>query len=141
MNRLGILVFLICPMAFAGPTATTATQTETPLTVCKNLVDSTIKKDFESVKKMSIGMPDHSQGKTAAAGFDKMHKTEWSKLEKLTCTSETIANDRAFVQAQADGGTRLIPFVKTETGWKFDGKTYMSFYGPGHGVHGAKGKM
>jgi hypothetical protein len=143
MNRLGILVFLLCPMAFAGTTPTTPTTptTGTPLEACKSLVDATVKKDFESVKKLSVGMPSHGTDKSKEAGFDKMHKEYMSKLEKLSCTSEVVANDHAFVQAEAEGGTRLIPFLKTETGWKFDGKTYMSFYGGAHGHHDGKGKM
>ena len=61
-------------------------------------------------------------------------------LERYHYLQSTFLKTKdGFVQAESEGGTRLIPFVKTETGWKFDGKTYMSFYGYG-GKHGQKNK-
>jgi hypothetical protein len=156
MKHLALVLLLVSPLAIAGPTTkttatttttttttTATTGTETPLTVCKNIVDSAIKKDFDGVQKWSLtGGPKHKEMKNEK-GFEKMHKDNMSTLEKITCATEVVAEDRAFVEANTDTGKRLIPFVKTEAGWKFDTKTYMSFYdfGGKHGKHGKKGKM
>jgi hypothetical protein len=63
--------------------------------------------------------------------FEKMHKDHWAQLKELSCGTEIVTNDRAVIEAKTTEQSRLIPFVKTEEGWKFDAKTYMSFYGFG----------
>lgn len=137
MKIFAMIAILAGQFAFAGTTTETTTAT-TPLSVCKNLVELTLKKDFAGVQNLSTAFGPH-HGKSKGAHFDKMHKENWSKLEKLSCTTETVANDHAFVEAQSEAGARLIPFVKTEAGWKFDMKTYMSFYHFG-ADHAQKGK-
>jgi hypothetical protein len=50
------------------------------------------------------------------------------RLQDLSCANEVIAQDHAMVESLSQGEKRLIPFVKTNEGWKFDMRTYRSFY-------------
>ena len=140
MKLITTLVFISFG-AHANPTATTAATTDTPLAVCKKLVEMTVKKDFAAVKDLSLHEGGMHKGKMNEKKFDKMHGENMAKLENTTCTTEMVASDRAFVTAKSTEGERFIPFVKTEAGWKFDGMTYMSFYGHGKKGHRGKGKM
>ncbi|MCM2281655.1 MAG: hypothetical protein NDI61_07395 [Bdellovibrionaceae bacterium] len=159
MKSIPVLLLLLAPIVSSAEhtsthkstrsDATSAAADATPLAVCKQLADSASKNDFESVQKHSMEMRGPGKGSKADANFRKMHQENLGQIQNLNCLAETVSEDRAFVEAEAEGGKRLIPFVKTEAGWKFDAKTYMSFYDydkkgmHGKGMHeGAKkGKM
>lgn len=116
------------------PAAAPAAAAEaSPTTACRALIDSAQKKDFAEFNKWTIG-----GGKMARKGtkarFAKMNEKYLEKLQGLTCLNESVAEDHAFVEAEAQGVKRFVPFIKTETGWKFDAMTYRAFYHhPGRG--------
>lgn len=78
--------------------------------------------------------------KATKGNFQKMQSQYFEQLQDLECGKETVANDRAVVESTSKGEKRLVPFVKTGEGWKFDMKTYQAFYDIEHGPGGAKKK-
>lgn len=103
-------------------------KNETAISTCKSLVDKVVKKDFKSVKDMSLrpDMPKHK--KLSKKGFNEMHEDHLAELKDLKCLREMVSEDRAVVEAASEGNKRLIPFVNTDKGWKFDSGAYMAFY-------------
>jgi hypothetical protein len=79
-----------------------------------------------------------AQGQARKKGMGKMDHNYMERLKDLTCTKENIAGDHAVVEAKSEGQERLIPFVKMQDGWKFDERTYHSFY---PGPHQSKKTM
>lgn len=112
----------------ASPT-TANNSSLTPMAVCQSMAQAAKNGDFKAYQNFSFGAPQHKGNK---AGFDKMHQKYFDRLKDLSCTSENVSGNHAFVQASSQGQERLIPFKRTPDGWKFDAKTYMSFYDEGH---------
>lgn len=71
-------------------------------------------------------------------GFAKMHEQEMKRLKALVCKDEKIAEDHAWVEATSQNETRLVPFKKMDGQWKFDMRTYHSFYQPPMPSEGVK---
>ncbi len=80
--------------------------------------------------KMTTAMPERERRdiKGTKGSFQKMHAGYMDRLQDLSCGSEVIATDHAVVESESKGERRLIPFVKTNEGWRFDMGTYQSFY-------------
>lgn len=78
------------------------------------------------------GMPEghDMHGMNMEDGFKKMHEKEMERLKGLNCKEEKISGDHAWVEATSQNETRLVPFKMMEGKWKFDMKTYHSFYHP-----------
>lgn len=147
MKKLTItLVLLASTSTFAAETtATTTTETKTvtatqstPKETCMALVKAAQEQNFEAFTQLSrAGGKGMGPGNKAGSknkmkpGFDKMHTNELEKLKTLNCGAEYIADTRAFVETDSAGKTRFVPFVKEGKDWKFDTKTYMSFYETG----------
>ncbi len=86
--------------------------------------------------------PMHQAGKGKAKGkdcgtthgmnmeerFHKMHAKELERLKDLTCKEEKVVGEHAWVEAMSQKETRLVPFKMVEGKWKFDIRTYHSFY-------------
>lgn len=110
----------------------TATATSSPLQACNQLVDAAKTKDYEKASQFMMA-PSHKMGmvgkKPNKKKFEKMHQSYLNEIQNISCTEEQVAGDRAIVTATAQNQQRLIPFVQQEDGWKFDMKTYRSFYG------------
>lgn len=125
-------------LCFLG-TAPLALADDGPSEVCKKLVEAAKKDDFDAVTKLSLGEP---HGPKAKGKFHDMHDKYLGKLKDTNCGSDLTADDHAVVQADSEGKKRLIPFVKSADGWKFDAHTYMAFYmgDMHHGMHHGKGE-
>ena len=124
----------------ATPAETAANAQSSPASACKTLAESAKAKDYQAVMNLTDGLP--APGKVKGKqkqGFDKMHTQYLDKLQDLNCGQEMIAQDRAVVQADSQGQKRLVPFVRTNEGWKFDIRTYRSFYDTGM-AHGKANK-
>lgn len=139
MRRILIAAVALCGLsAWSEGTTTTTTTTETPTQVCGKLVEAAKTDNFEQFKNLSF----HYEGKKAKGKmkFGKMGTEYMSKIKGITCQTEDIAGEHAYVSAQAEGTKRFIPFVNVDGTWKFDAKTYMSMYGKMHGEmgHGKK---
>lgn len=120
-------------------------QPSSPKEVCNAIVEATKKDDFKTVQQWSYGWQHghhhqageaagkHHKGQKHSAKktekeFHSMRSQYMSKLKDMQCGSETIADDHAFVQAEAEGSKRLIPFIQKDGKWLFDAHSYMSFY-------------
>ncbi|MEQ1666375.1 MAG: hypothetical protein ABL927_13475 [Bdellovibrionales bacterium] len=138
-----ILVLSTAILANAAETKTTDTAAALPATpkaTCEALVAAAQQSNFEAFANLSLmGGPGMKMKHMKMAGhnpkmkgaFEKMHKDQLEKLKNLTCGTEHIADTRAFVETTSEGKMRYVPFVKEDTGWKFDTHTYMSFYDAG----------
>ncbi|MCS6838634.1 MAG: hypothetical protein NZ480_07275 [Bdellovibrionaceae bacterium] len=103
----------------------------TPAAVCLKLAEAAKNKRFEEFLSYTVNYERHSEKKKrkdGAARFENMHKNYFDRLKNLTCGAEHIAESNAFVEAETDGRKRFIPFVQEKGQWKFDAKTYISFY-------------
>ncbi len=102
---------------------------------CRTLVNKVIDKDFKAVQELSLkpNMPKHK--KLSKKGFNEMHEEHLAELKDLECLREMVSEDHAVVEAESEGNKRLIPFVNTDTGWKFDSGAYMAFYNYGSKKH------
>lgn len=106
----------------------TAKPASSAMASCKVIVQTAIDKDYEGIKNLSL-MPAHAKDKKLSKkGFNKMHDDYMTELKDLNCLREMTSDDHAVVEAESDGKKRLIPFVKTTEGWKFDSGAYMAFY-------------
>ncbi len=116
-------------------TTTTAKATDTPSAVCQAIVESAKNKDFEGMQKWTTDMSaHHKKMKMNKADHKKMSSQYFEKMQDLTCGKEIVAQDHAIIESESNGQKRLIPFIKKGDSWKFDVKTYHSFYGgEGHG--------
>ncbi len=128
------IVVLAGLTASAADTTTTTTTTttaigSTPTSVCQAIVDSAKSKNFEGMNKWTTAMPaHHKKMKMSKTDFAKMGSKYFEKMQDLTCGTEIMAQDHAIIESESQGQKRLIPFVKKADGWKFDLKTYHSFY-------------
>ena len=113
----------------AEPTATAVTIGSSPTSVCEALVEGTKNKNFAEVMKWTTDKSVHSK-KMKKEGFEKMGQLYFEKVQDLTCGAEIVAQDHAIVESESKGQKRLIPFIKTTDGWRFDLQTYRSFYQP-----------
>lgn len=124
---------------------------------CKNLVDAAKRNDLQAFSMWSLesGQMPQTQSRTGSESYEEggeagvmgedtsmqkqestgtqsgsqMHRQQMTQIKDLeSCGSQHIADNHAVVEAQSRGQKRLIPFVKEEGQWKFDGSTYMSFY-------------
>ena len=126
-----ILTAGIMSIAFsvqAAPKAKNTATTDNALNTCNTLVDKAVKKDFKAVSEMSLQPKMVKAEKLSEKDFNKMHEKHMGELKDLKCLREMVADDRAVVEAESEGGKRLIPFVQTSTGWKFDSGAYMALY-------------
>jgi hypothetical protein len=113
-------------------------RSESPKDVCKHLIDAAKNDDFNAVQRWTVGenqMKSDMDGQQAGMSgqsmeskFHQLHKQDMSQLKSLSCGSEKIASNHAFVEAKGQDQQRLIPFVQENGIWKFDAPTYMSFY-------------
>ncbi len=120
---------LISSTGFAEDTA--ATTGTTPLQVCGQLVEAAKADNFTTAAGLMLAP---KGGKHHAKGSPKFHKMGADYLKEIktiTCATEQIAGTRAFVTAETGAEKRLIPFVQDGGQWKFDMKTYKSFYATG----------
>jgi hypothetical protein len=77
----------------------------------------------------SKSMPGSSEN---LSGNYKFPREEMARFKDLTCSSEHIAGSHAVVEVDTKSGEkRLIPFVMERGQWKFDPRTYTSFYNIG----------
>ena len=111
--------------------SSSANSMSSPLQACNQLVDAAKNKDYERASQLML-TPKHKMGmmgkKSSKKKFNKMHENYLSEVQDISCSEEQVAGDRAFVTATTKNQERLIPFVQAEGGWKFDMKTYRSFY-------------
>jgi len=128
--------FIIIAVALTGFSAWSegetkpTTTTETPAQICGKLVEAAKADNFEQFQTLSFHYEGkHKKGKMK---FGKMGTEYMAKIKTITCGSEDIAGEHAYVSAQSEGAKRFIPFVNVEGTWKFDAKTYMSMYGKMH---------
>lgn len=136
-TKLSILTAILSFSAMAM-----AQQEGGPAQVCKSIAENAKAKNFEGVQKLTAGMPGHAKAeKKQKKGFDKMAEQYMERLQDLNCGQEVIAKDHAMVEADSKGEKRLIPFIQTEDGWKFDASTYRSFYDTREKSSKAKKKM
>jgi hypothetical protein len=118
-------------------------EAKTPKDVCNRLIEAAKKDDFSAADQYTLWNRDRMSSDQQAGtmgsskksmknkmekGFHKVHREHLSMLKNLTCGSETLAGDHAFVETDSQQGKRLIPFVQQGGQWKFDAHTYMSFY-------------
>ncbi len=121
--------------AAAGTATGTAAPTTTPTQTCNKLVEAAKSNNYESMAGL-VMTHEHGKGhgkkdgmkKPSKAKFDKMHAEYMSEIKDVTCGNEMVAGDRAVVTAESTTQKRLIPFVQADGQWKFDMKTYRSFY-------------
>lgn len=69
-------------------------------------------------------------GMNMEEGFKNMHEKEMARLKNINCKGEKIAGDHAWVEATSENESRLVPFKMVDGKWKFDMRTYHSFYHP-----------
>ncbi len=123
------------PTATQAPQASAAASSTTPTQTCNKLVEAAKSNNYESMAGL-VMTPEHGKGhgkmdgmkKPSKAKFDKMHTAYMSEIKDVTCGNEMVAGDRAVVTAESTTQKRLIPFVQADGQWKFDMKTYRSFY-------------
>jgi hypothetical protein len=125
-----------------------AKQATSPKEACEKIVEAGKKGDFNLVKQYTAGGMEHHQkdGQTdkkmenmsekSKKDFEQMRQAHMDELKDLKCSSEQTVENHAFVTAETKDGKRLIPFVKEGEGWKFDPRTYMSFYRKSMKEHG-----
>ncbi len=143
------IVFAICllavPASISLAADTTSGNAASPKTACDQIVAAAKKDDFKTVESLTAnwGMPHHGAGETAGMNPKKMesdvksaHQHHLSQLKDLSCGDEHVAGDHAVVEASSQGQKRLIPFVQVNGQWKFDARTYMSFYHRAMHEHG-----
>lgn len=116
-----------------------------PREVCDRLVQAAKKDDFALANQWTYelagSMPSESQAGTAGGeamsgqpsgspeSMNGLSREQLASFKDLNCGSERIAGDHAFVEVKGKDQSRFIPFVKDTSGiWKFDARTYMSFY-------------
>lgn len=147
-HALGITILLTSVACAANPTTekttakptettttTTATTGTTPTDVCNQLVAAAKTDKIEEVTAVTL-MPTGKMDKTMKGKFHKMHGDYLAKIKDITCGTAHTSNTHAFVEADNKGEKRFIPFVNVNGQWKFDMKTYKSFYVPATGHHG-----
>lgn len=135
------LIFCAAPLTWAqqpqspstapNSQAASAASANSPRDTCRSLAEAAKNKNFGSFMQLSTGMKSPSktkEGSISAKRFEKMQGRYLDRLKDLTCNNEIIAADRAVVESESKGEKRLIPFVKTGQGWKFDLNTYQAFY-------------
>lgn len=143
---------LITLLLFISATALAADPTNempvgTPKEVCDAIVKAGIDDNFKAFMELTIipkghdksqpqqGSQDHCgvpgmNEKNLEDGFHKMHEKHLELLKSTSCKDEKIAGDRSWVEAISKAESRLIPFKMVDGKWKFDMKTYLSFYHP-----------
>lgn len=139
------LSLMIAVPSFADDTAgaKSAASTPSPKATCAQLAEAAKKDDFPAIQALTTDWapPGGHPGEMAApnpsksgpsqkspAAIHAMHEHHLSQLKDLTCGSEHVAGDHAVVEAESLGQKRLIPFIQVNGQWKFDARTYMSFY-------------
>jgi hypothetical protein len=129
-----VLAFVFSGATHAG-TATTATAT-TPTESCTKLVEAAKENKFEDFMALTTKYEGH-RGPAAVESkkFSKVHASFMDKIKGITCGAEHVGGNNAFVEAAAGGETRFIPFINVNGTWKFDAKTYMTFYTTGATKH------
>lgn len=131
-------MFMILNLALLWAVCGFSAET-TPMQVCQKLVEAAKTDNYASLKDAMTEMEAHHMGKDTKTkeSFHKMHGDYLDKIKTLTCGTEHVADTHAFVEAEAQGEKRLVPFVKVGGLWKFDTKTYKTFYSTGK-HHGEK---
>lgn len=106
--------------------AEATTGSNSPTETCQHLVEAAKTNNFKEFQSATVGY----QGKAHADGkmVGKMGPDYLDKIKSITCGEAHAAGDHAFVEAESGAEKRLIPFVNRDGKWKFDMKTYMSFY-------------
>ncbi len=138
MKKVFSSLIILSGLTVSAADTTTAKATDTPFTVCQAIVESAKNKDFEGMQKWTTDMSaHHKKMKMNKADHKKMSSQYFEKMQDLTCGKEIVAQDHAIVESESNGQKRLIPFIKKGDGWKFDQKTYHSFYGD-EGHHSKK---
>lgn len=155
MKRLIIVSLFISVTSLAADTpAANEMSTGTPKQVCEALAKAATENNFKAFMELSA-MPmgygrdcldktrtgknkgkqapqDHCgmHGKNMEGGFQKMHEKQMDRLKSLSCKDEKIVGDHAWVEATSKEEARLVPFKMMDGKWKFDMRTYHSFYHP-----------
>lgn len=134
MKRVLIAAIALCGFSAWSEGTTTTTPTETPTQICGKLVEAAKAENFDQFMNLSY----HYEGKKAKGKmkFGKMGANYMTKIKGITCQSEDVAGEHAYVSAQSEGTKRFIPFINVGGAWKFDAKTYMTMY---EGMHGGMG--
>lgn len=142
MRKLITLCFFISATAFAAESsATSKGSTDTPREVCEAIVKAGIDDNFKAFMELTIipkshhGSKDHCgtpgmDEKTLEEGFHKMHEKHLDLLKSINCKDEKMVGDHSWVEAASKEESRLIPLKMVDGRWKFDMKTYFSFYHP-----------
>lgn len=141
-----LLMTILFGISFTTNAADTKESSTGPAFTCAKLVEAAKANKFDEFQSLTTNYgPKYMMKKEmkpmAAQKFDKMHTEFMDKIKGINCGTEHIAGTNAFVEAETNGTKRFIPFIKVEDNWKFDAKTYMSFYnvpkqGPkGKGMH------
>jgi hypothetical protein len=123
----------------ADSKSNTQYSNDSPKAACKSMVEAAKKGDFNELKGLSSGwdrVQHTAQEKSLKKGFEHMHQTQMDKLKDLKCGKEQVAEDHAIVIAESGEKERIVPFVKEGMGWKFDARTYMTFYRESLKEHG-----
>lgn len=148
MKKLITLFLFISATALAADPIN-ETPTNTPKEACEAIVKAGIDDNFKAFMELTIvptghdkeknknqngrqdrcGIPGMNE-KNLEKGFHKMHEKHLELLKSISCKDEKIAGDRSWVEATSKEESRLIPFKVADGKWKFDMKTYFSFYHP-----------
>lgn len=116
-----------------GADKKTELNLKSPKDACNTIVQAAKNDDFETVKRATAqwshpGHPGKDNKKNVEKKFHEMHDDYASTLKEISCGSENIADAHAFVEAKSKDEKRFIPFVRENAEWKFDVRTYTSFY-------------
>ena len=133
------IVFSLFTLSLAvSQQVSAAEKTASPKKVCQELFASIEKNDMVAFESSSLRpelLTEHQQ-KTQQAGTTTgneplpsiVPQDQMGRLKGMKCGSEHVAGDRAIVEAKTKKETRLIPFVNVDGVWRFDVRTYQSFY-------------
>lgn len=156
MKKLITLFLFISATALAADPINPINEapTNTPKEACEAIVKAGIDDNFQAFKDLTIMPTGHEKNssdkgknknqsgrqdrcgipgmneKNLEEGFHKMHEKHLELLKSINCKDEKIAGDRSWVEATSKEESRLIPFKIADGKWKFDMKTYLSFYHP-----------
>lgn len=138
-----LCVFALFAIPAFPRVARAGASADSPKAVCDQLARAARKDDFQAFQALSTGWTSQMasghgassppQGGATTPGkaeseLHSVHQSHLGQLKDLRCDAEHIADDHAVVEAESQGRKRLIPFIEVKGHWKFDARTYLSFY-------------
>lgn len=118
---------------------TRAGSSPSPQKVCQTLFQAIEKDDIRAFEVSSLRpelLSAHQQLTQQAGTINPKQdnppaiipKEQMGRLKGMKCGAEHISGSRAIVEAKTKTEKRLIPFVNVDGVWRFDVRTYESFY-------------